>query len=238
MNINFEEVLNRISFTTNPKDAANNIDLVSESVTEDIELKKKVWAQFGELCPPHTLFTTNTSYLLPSQFAKATSRPTRFCAFHFHDVFVANVVDIMPHPTTEPWVTDLLMQLGKRLHQTPILVAKESNGYIFNFMLINILSSAATLLIKGVGSIEDIDRSWMGNFKTPIGPFGMMDQVGLDTAWHIISAQNTIQSKDFQALLQSYIDQNKLGIKNGTGFYNYPGPKYQEKGFVSGKTYT
>ena len=95
------QMYNRITTTTNKYDAVKNVDLVSESVTEDIEVKKKVWSEFAPLFEKHTILTTNTSYLLPSQFAEETGAPERFCAWHFHDVFVANVVDIMPHEKTD-----------------------------------------------------------------------------------------------------------------------------------------
>lgn len=228
-----EVVLDRISFTSDARDAATGIDLVSESVTEDVVVKKAVWKQFGKLCPAHCLFTTNTSFLLPSLFAADSGRPDRFCAFHFHDVFVANVVDIMPHPGTSPWVIDLLFDIGKKLNQTPIKIQKESNGYIFNYMLMHILTSAGALFASNVGSIQDIDRSWMGNFKMPVGPFGMLDQIGLDTAWHVSMNSDTPKSREFADLLKQYMDLGKLGVKTGEGFYKYPNPEYQQEGFVS-----
>lgn len=228
-----ETILDRIQFTTDAKAAATNVDLVSESVTEDMAVKKAVWSEFGKLCPAHTVFTTNTSFLLPSMFARDSGRPERFCAFHFHDVFVANVVDIMPHSGTSAWVTDLLFDIGKKLNQTPIKIQKESNGYIFNYMLMHILTSAGTLFSNHVGSIHDIDRSWMGNFKMPVGPFGMLDQIGLDTAWHVSVNSNTPNSIQFAELLKRYMNEGKLGVKTGEGFYKYPNPEYQQEGFVS-----
>jgi 3-hydroxybutyryl-CoA dehydrogenase len=225
-------ILNRINYTTDPQLAASDADFVSESVTEDVAIKQKVWKQFGELCPPHTVFTTNTSFLLPSMFAEHSGRAEQFCAFHFHDVFVANVVDIMPHTGTEQWVIDLLFEMGKKLEQTPVLIKKESPGYLFNHILMHILTSAGSLLSNDIGTIYDIDRSWMGNFNTPVGPFGMLDQIGLDTAWHVSKNNDTPKSQEFAILLKTYIDQGKLGIKTGEGFYSYPNPEYQEEGFV------
>lgn len=230
--VEIEGILSRLSYTTDPDLAANNADFISESVTEDVAIKQKVWQQFGELCPPHTVFTTNTSFLLPSMFAEHSGRPNGFCAFHFHDVFVANVVDIMPHPGTDQWVIDLLFEMGKKLEQTPVLIKKESPGYLFNHILMHILTSAGSLLSNDIGTIYDIDRSWMGNFNTPVGPFGMLDQIGLDTAWHVSKNNNTPESQEFASLLNTYIDQGKLGIKTGEGFYRYPNPEYQREGFV------
>lgn len=227
------EIKNRIIFTTDALKAATGADFVSESVVEDLEIKKKVWAQFAQLCPPHTIFTTNTSYLMPSQFANETGRPERFCAFHFHDVFWANVVDVMPHPTTAPWLTDLLMELGKKLNQTPVFVKKESPGYIFNAMLVALIGAAGALVTYDIGSIEDVDRSWMGNFKMEMGPFGILDTIGLETVWHITNTLPDTKSKKFAALLKTYVDAGKLGVKSGEGFYKYPNPAFQQNDFVS-----
>jgi 3-hydroxybutyryl-CoA dehydrogenase len=224
----------RISFTTDAAKAAMDADFVSESVVEDLEIKKQVWRQFAALCPSHTLFTTNTSYLLPSLLAADTGRPERFCAFHFHDVFWANVVDIMPHPTTAQWVTELLMELGKQLKQTPVFIKKESPGYIFNAMLVALIGAAGALVTYDIASIEDVDRSWMGNFKMEMGPFGILDTIGLETVWHVTQTLNDTKSEKFAAILKGYIDAGKLGIKTGEGFYKYPNPPFQQSDFING----
>jgi len=224
--------LENIQFTTNAKEASKDADLVSESVTENIVIKKKVWQQFGALCPDKTIFTTNTSSLLPSLYADDTGRPKRFCAFHFHDVFYANVVDIMPNPQTESWLIPLLQDFGKSIQQTPVIVKKESPAYIFNAMLIALIGAAGALVTYDIGSIEDIDRSWMGNFKMTRGPFGIIDEIGLDTAWHVTNPNKDTKSKRFAALLKTYIDKGKLGRKTGEGFYKYPNPRFLEEGFV------
>ena len=227
-----DEALKKISFTTDAVSAAKDADFVSESVIEDLGIKKKVWSQFSTLCPAHAVFTTNTSYLMPSQFAAETGRPERFCAFHFHDVFTANVVDIMPHPTTDQWVIDLLMEMGTKLKQTPVFVKKESPGYIFNAMLVALIGAAGALVTYDVASIEDVDRSWIGNFKMDIGPFGILDNIGLETAWHVTKNLPDAKSQKFAALLKTYVDAGKLGVKTGEGFYKYPNPTFQDKNFV------
>ena len=227
-----DEILERITYTTNAEEAAKDADFINESVTENLEIKKQVWKQFGELCPSHTIFTTNSSFLLPSEYCDETGSPERFCAFHFHDVFTAKVVDIMPHQTTASWIPELLYQLGVKLNQIPVHIKKESNGYLFNYMLMNILTSASDLFLKEIGSIQDIDRSFMGNFGLPLGPFGMMDQVGLDTALHIAHNNDTSQAKKFASLLEPLVKKGKLGIKSGEGFYQYPNPEFSQEGFL------
>ena len=212
--------------------AVKDIDLISESVIENLDVKNTFYADLTPRLDAGVIVTTNTSYLLPSQMLGSIQEPELFCALHFHDVFSQVVVDVMPHPSTNQSVVDLLMTFGKRINQIPVFVKKESPGYMFNAMLMSILGQASDLLANGVGSFQDIDRSFMGNFGTPAGPFGMMDQVGLETVWHIVSAQNDDRSKEFAGIIKSYIDQGKLGYKSGEGFYTYPGPEFTQPEFL------
>ena len=226
--------LERMSYTTDLRQALTDCDFISESVTEELSIKEKVWKQIGELAPSKTIFTTNTSYLLPSQLATVSGRPEKFCAFHFHDVFYARVVDIMPHPATDPSLIPLLQELGRTLNQVPVIVKKESPGYIFNFMLMALLGAAGRLKTKDIASIEDIDRSWMVNFHMPTGPFGIIDNIGLDTAWHVVKEREDAPSQAFAKLLKEYIDAGMLGEKTGEGFYKYPRPAYRDTEFLKG----
>lgn len=226
------EIFSRIQFTLDPSEAVKDADFINESVTEEVDIKKKVWKQFGEIAPEKTWFTTNTSYLLPSMFAEESGRPAKFCAFHFHDVFYSRIVDIMPHPGTDPVMIPMLEELGRKLNQVPVLVKKENPGYIFNTMLMALIGAAGKLLTREVGSIEDIDRSWMVNFHMPMGPFGILDSIGLDTAWHVTHKMPDAASQAFASLLKTYIDQGKLGEKTGEGFYSYPNPIYRNPDFV------
>jgi 3-hydroxybutyryl-CoA dehydrogenase len=122
--------------------------------------------------------------------------------------------------------------LGRKLNQVPVILKKENPGYIFNTMLMALLGAAGKLLTGEVASIEDIDRSWMVNFHMPMGPFGILDSIGLDTAWHVTHKMPDRASVAFAALLKKYIDEGKLGEKTGEGFYSYPNPKYKEQDFV------
>ena len=227
-----QEILSRIVFTMNPSEAVEEADFINESVTEEADIKKKVWKQFGQIAPSKTIFTTNTSYMLASMFAEDSGRPEKFCAFHFHDVFYSRVVDIMPHPGTDPSLIPILEELGRKLNQVPVLVKKENPGYIFNTMLMALIGAAGKLLTGEVASIEDIDKSWMVNFHMAMGPFGILDSIGLDTAWHVTHNMPDRASQTFAALLKTYLDQGKLGEKTGEGFYKYPNPAYRQPDFV------
>jgi 3-hydroxybutyryl-CoA dehydrogenase len=235
-----QEALGRITTTVDPIEAAIEVDLLSESVPERLELKSKLFAQFNELCPPRTIFTTNTSSFVPSMFAEATGRPAQFAAFHFHHVvWVSNVVDIMPHPGTAPETVDLLRAFARRIGQIPIICQKESHGYVFNAMLNALNRAALTLVANGVASVQDVDRAWMGVMKMSIGPFGILDGVGLDTAWditaHWAKALGDPQLRRNADFLKQYVDQGHLGAKSERGFYTYPSPAYQRPGFLTGE---
>ena len=228
-----------LSATTDPRQAAREIDLISESVPEDPKLKGQVFAQFNVLCPPHTIFTTNTSTLLPSQYARASGRPQRLIALHFHQpVWTGNVVDVMPHRGTASEVIALTIEFARRIGQIPIHLQKESSGYVFNTMFSAVNREALTLAANGVASIEDIDRAWMGIMKMPLGPFGMMDLVGLDTVWHIghYWARRAFfmrQLKKNADFVKTYVDRGWLGLKSGRGFYTYPAPAFRRPDFIA-----
>jgi 3-hydroxybutyryl-CoA dehydrogenase len=233
------EALARISATPDPAEAARDVDFVSESIPEDPELKGKVLGRFHKLCPERTVFTTNTSTLVPSMFAAATGRPEKLAALHFHDLRSNNVVDLMPHPGTSPEVVDLVRAFAESLGQIVIRVHREHNGYVFNTMLSGLFSSALMLASTEVATIEDIDRSWMGVMRTSMGPFGIMDQIGLSTVWSI-TAYWAGKTGDAQAqanadFLKQYVDKGYLGFKTNQGFYSYPDPAYADPEFLSQK---
>lgn len=230
----------RIALSDRPETAADNADLIIESVPEDPKLKAEIFATFHALCKPETLFTTNTSTLVPSMFAHAVGRPEKFCAFHFHDITVTRIVDIMPHPGTAPETTALVKAFAIRIGQIPIELKTENHGYVFNNMLMACLGSALTLASRNVASIEDIDRSWMGVLNTQIGPFGMIDSIGMDTVWKVTSFWAE-KRQDKQALanaefLKVYVDRGDLGTKSGKGFYSYPEPAFTRKNFLTSES--
>ena len=230
------KALDRITFEDDPEKAGKNADIISESIPEDPKLKGEIFARFNSICPNHTIFTTNTSSLIPSMYADATGRPERFLAFHFHDIALTSIVDIMPHAGTSPEITKIVIDFAKKIKQIPIVLKKEHSGYLFNNMLMAYLDSALSLASSSVASIEDIDRAWMGIMHTETGPFGLIDSVGLDTCWKITSFwaekrrdTRALKNADF---IKSYIDAGKLGKKSGQGFYNYPNPAFALPDFL------
>jgi 3-hydroxybutyryl-CoA dehydrogenase len=232
-------VLKRITYTDDAQTAAADIDIVTESVPEDPGLKGRVFSSFNRLCPARTVFTTNTSSLVPSMFAEATGRPDRFLAFHFHDILLTDVVDVMPHPGTSTESVALIRAFAERLNQTVIVLERENFGYVFNAMLSDLFKSALSLASNGVAAVEDIDRAWMGVLQAPMGPFGMMDSVGLDTVWKVTdywaTATHDAQLTANAAFLKKRVDDGRRGIKSGAGFYSYPNPLFHQPDFLKRK---
>ena len=234
-----DAAINRIIGTTNIQEAAVNADLISESVPEDLDLKKRIFSQFNTICPDHTIFTTNTSTLVPSMFAEGTGRPEKLVALHFHDVRVTDIVDVMAHPGTSEETLNIVIEFARKIGQVPIVLKKESPGYVFNCMLTALFQAAQTLAANGVTSIEEIDRAWMGVLHMSMGPFGLMDSVGIDTVWKVTdywaNKLNDKQRKKNARFLKKYVDKGHLGQKSGQGFYSYPNPAYLKPGFVNGE---
>ncbi len=209
-----------------------------------------IWSGFGGFCieeDEHGYSKTSTITRLcifpPAAFMTVriapTGRPDRFLAFHFHDILLTNVVDVMPHPGTSAESVELVRAFAERLHQTVIVLERENFGYVFNAMLSDLFKSALTLASNGVAGVEDIDRAWMGVLRSPVGPFGMMDKVGLDTVWKIndywAKATSDTQLAANTAFLKTRIDDGRLGMKSGAGFYTYPAPLFQEPDFLTGE---
>ena len=229
-------VRQRLIFTADPAQAAEGADWLSESVTEKLSVKRQVLRQFEDLCPPSVILTTNSSFELPSAMSGVLQRPERLAAFHFHQpAWKANVVDIMPHPGTSPQVVQSLVQFARHIGQIAIVLQREQPGYVFNTMLWHWLNSALTLAEKGVTDLQTVDLAWMGITKMPIGPFGVLDLIGLDLAQRIISQWGfLLKDPQFQKnaeFLARWTSAGRSGFQTNHGFYDYPHPEYRNRSF-------
>ena len=230
--------MKRISCVDDLAAAIADADLVSESVFEELSLKRKVHKQLDELCPDKTILTTNTSALLVSDIEDAVERGDRFAALHSH--LGSPLVDIVGGPRTSAATIDVLERYVLSLKGVPLVLHKENPGYALNAMLGPVLTTALLLVIDGVASMEDVDRAWMLHRKAPIGPFGLMDAFGLNLvydSWHhrqsdVIWA--ALKPKVL-AFVTPYIERGELGKKTGKGFYTYPDSAYEEPGFLDGE---
>jgi 3-hydroxybutyryl-CoA dehydrogenase len=233
------EALKRVTLCPDLAKATANADLVSESVFERLDLKRKVHQRLDELCPPRTILTTNTSALLVSDIEDAVQRGDKFAALHSH--LGSLLIDIVGGPRTKPDTIDILKGYVLSLGGTPLVLKKEHPGYVLNAIIGPLVTMAMILVIADQASIEEVDRAWMAYRKAPMGPFGMMDLFGLNVVYD--GWQQPKSDPDIEKLkpiiipfITPYIVQGELGIKTGKGFYTYPEPTYQESDFLDGKS--
>lgn len=228
----------RISFSSDLSQAVADADLVIEAIPEVVQMKIDFYKKLGEAAPAKTIFATNSSTLLPSQFAHATARPEKFLALHFaNEIWKNNTAEIMRHPGTDMKVFDEVIAFAKAIGMVALPLHKEQPGYILNSLLVPLLEAAQLLLVKEVADVETIDKTWMVATGAPLGPFAILDVVGINTAYNIgfAKAQAT-GDQNFEkvaALLKSeYVDKGKLGRATGEGFYKYPNPNFIKPDFL------
>lgn len=233
-----DATFNRLSYTTNLAEATKDADILSESVPESIEIKKSFYKELAKVAPEKTIFTTNSSTTLPSDYAEFTGRPEKFLALHFaNGIWDANIGEVMMHPGTDSKIFDRVVEFAKEIGMVPIPIYKEQNGYVLNSLLVPVLSAAGDLFFNGISDIESIDKTWMISTGAQLGPFGIMDAIGMQTMYNIEmlwGEKNNDQSRlNKAAMLKSeYIDKGKMGLSSGEGFYKYPNPRYTDSDFL------
>lgn len=233
-----DQAYKNLSYTSDLKESVKNADLLIEAVPENPEIKIDFYQKLAQVAPEKTIFATNSSTLLPSQLADSTGRPAQFVALHFaNNIWIHNTAEIMGHPATDPKVFEDVVEFGNAIGMLTLPLNKEQPGYILNSLLVPLLSAGLDLLIKEVATPETIDKTWMKATGAPIGPFAILDTVGITTAYNVnqLSAAKTkdpLKIKTVEYLKENFIDKNKLGVSTGEGFYKYPNPAYLEPDFL------
>ena len=214
----------RLSLSTDIAEAVKDADLVIEAVPEKLSIKQDVWSKAGAAAPEHTIFATNTSTLLPSEFAEATGREKQFLALHFaNHIWKNNTAEIMPHEGTDPKYIDVLGEFAEAIGMVPVKLKKEQGGYVLNTLLVPFLKAGQYLVGNDVADPKDIDRDWRISTGAPMGPFEIMDMIGLRTVKAVgeTKENNEEWSKKFNELVDEMIDQGKIGQESGEGFFKY-----------------
>lgn len=228
----------RISYSSDLKQAVEQADLVIEAVPEVADIKRDFYTKLAAAAPAKTIFATNSSTMLPSQFAEATGRPSQFLALHFaNEIWKNNTAEIMKHPGTASEVFEAIVQFAKSIGMVALPLHKEQPGYILNSLLVPFLEAAQQLLVKEIADVETIDKTWMIGTGAPLGPFAILDVVGINTAYNISAGKakatgNELYGKIAQMLKTQYIDQGRLGRETGEGFYQYPNPSFAQQSFL------
>ena len=218
-----QEALGRITRSADLGEAVAKADLVIEAIPENLEIKRATYEQLATLAPERTIFATNSSTLLPSDLAPFTGRADRFLALHFANrVWVHNTAEVMGTEATSPEVFQAVARFAAEIGMVPIEIKKEKAGYLLNSLLVPFLQAAGELLVDGIAEPDAIDKTWRIGTGAPMGPFQIYDIVGLTTAYNI-SMMGGAKQQAFAALIKErYLDQGKLGVATGEGFYSYP----------------
>ncbi|HXX14098.1 MAG TPA: 3-hydroxybutyryl-CoA dehydrogenase [Candidatus Eremiobacteraceae bacterium] len=202
-------------------------DVIVEAIIEQLPAKRELFSALDALCPPQTIFASNTSSLTITEIASATKRPQRFVGLHFFNpVPIMKLVEVVRTIATDPAVYDEMVNFGAKLGKTPVR-AHDGGGFIVNRLLVPYLLDAIRALEEGVGSVVDIDNSMKLGCGYPMGPFTLLDFVGLDTTYYISQIMfEEFKEKRFAAppLLKRMVLAGWLGKKSGRGFYDYADP--------------
>lgn len=218
-----EQTRSRLHHSADLAQALAEADVVIEAVPENLELKRKVWAQIGAAAPEQAVLCTNSSTLLPSDIAAATGHPERFLALHFaNEVWKNNTGEVMGHAGTDPQAVQQVLEFAGQIGLVPIHVEKEQPGYVLNTLLVPFLNAATHLWVQDIAEPEEIDKTWRTATGSPLGPFQILDVVGMETVYQINLNAGTEESKKVaQRIKTEFIDRGRRGRDAGGGFYTY-----------------
>ena len=214
-----------IAFVPTVEEAAADADLVIEAIIENLAIKRELFAELDQLCPAHTILATNSSYIVSSKIADATTRADKVCNMHFFNpALVMKLVEVVQGPHVSAETVELLMEAAKRMGKTPVLLHKEIYGFLVNRFLQATRQEALKLLDMGVASYEDIDTAVKNGLGYPMGPFQLLDLTGVDLAYHV-SMERYRESGDpadrpSPTIVEKYT-KGEWGKKVGKGFYDY-----------------
>ena len=218
-------ILSRIKGTTKLEDM-KDADFIIEAIFEDLELKKNVFKQLGELTRSHVILTTNTSSMSVTEIAMATKRPEKVAGMHFFNpAQLMRLVEVIRAYHTNDETVHIVMEMAKKLGKEPVEVKKDTPGFIVNRLMMPHMIEAIRMAEEGVASIEDIDKAVKLGLNYPMGPFELMDLTGTDIALHVTEYLYKELNKESKwsvpTLLRSMIRAGKLGRKTGGGWYKY-----------------
>jgi 3-hydroxybutyryl-CoA dehydrogenase len=218
-----DEAAGRLSGTVDLA-ALADCDIVVEAIVENLEDKRKTFGALDEVVKKDALFASNTSSLTITQMAMFTQRPDQFVGLHFFNpVPVMKLVEVVRTLLTSEESFDRAFEFARSLGKEPV-AARDNSGFIVNRLLVPYLLDAIRALEEGVGSVEDIDKGMQLGCGYPMGPFTLLDFVGLDTTYYIAGIMfEEYKEKRFASppLLKQMVTAGRLGKKSGRGFYDY-----------------
>jgi 3-hydroxybutyryl-CoA dehydrogenase len=234
-----DDIKQRMSYTVDLTEAVQGAGMVIEAVVERLDVKREAFKKLDVLCDPGVVLATNSSSIKVSLIEGATRHPERVLNMHFYGhPWRRRILELMRGTKT----TDEALEVAKvfciSIGVKPLIVLKESTGFIFNRVWRAIKKESLTVADEGVASFEDVDRAWMSLYDTDMGPFGLMDRVGLDVVRDIemVYYRESRDPRDKPpGILLDRISRGELGVKTGKGFYTYPNPEYTVPGWLYGE---
>lgn len=223
-----EDIVKRTKGMTDVAEAVRDADLVIEAVFEDLDLKKKVFKELDEHCPPHTILASNTSVLSVTEMGGATRRPDKVVGLHFFNpAYAMKLVEVISGKQTSEETRKIITDFAISLEKEPVQV-KDTPGFIVNRILGAALGEAIFLLEEGIASAKDIDKACVLGLNWPMGPIALADFVGLDVAYHSGRSVADALGEDYlrkrsqpSKLLEEKVKAGHLGVKTRKGFYEY-----------------
>ncbi|XP_058459750.1 hydroxyacyl-coenzyme A dehydrogenase, mitochondrial-like isoform X2 [Malaya genurostris] len=219
------EALSRTTYSINLEAAIASADLIIEAIVENIEIKKEFFKRIDEIAPMHAIFVSNTSSLSIAEMSAVTKREDRFAGFHFFNpVPLMKLIELIRTEKTSDDTYTTLLAFGRALGKTCIS-CKDRPGFIVNRLLFTLTSEALQMLERGDATARDIDTATKLGLGHPMGPFELMDMVGLDVTLNILQERQKRFPNDPNVItsptLEKMVSANKLGVKSGEGFYSY-----------------
>jgi 3-hydroxybutyryl-CoA dehydrogenase len=221
-----EEAVRRIDFAIGMR-RADSAQVVIEAAPEDLALKRKIFAELEPMTHPSALLATNTSSLPITSVGQELKDPGRLVGIHFFNpVLQMPLVELIPGHTTRPEFLEEARTFAQSLGKT-VVTSRDTPGFVTTRAMAVLVNEAAWMLYEGVASKEDIDTSYKLGFRHPMGPFELVDLIGIDTAVSILDVLwDGFRDSRYRAcpLLRTMVSAKKLGRKTGEGFYSYPAP--------------
>jgi 3-hydroxybutyryl-CoA dehydrogenase len=219
-------LMGRIKGTTNMADL-KDVDFIVEVVFEDLELKKKVFKELDELVRPEVIIATNTSSMSITEIANATKKPDKVVGMHFFNpVPLMRLVEVIRGFSTSDETIGVAMDLARQMKKEPIEVKKDIPCFVVNRLMMPHFIEAIWLLQEGIASAADIDKAAKLGLNYPMGPFELMDLTGIDIAYHVAEYLHKEMNKELKwvapRLMKDMVKANRLGMKTGGGWYDYP----------------